>query len=314
MVEATVMIAAWNAADTIERSVASSLAQSGITTEVIVVDDVSRDETAVRAGAAGARILATPFNGGPAAARNRAIEAAEGDWIAVLDADDTMVPDRLRRMADLGTAMQADVVLGNFRKVDESGAPMEPEPFLVGPEYDAPQAWGLERFVAGNQVAPGSRPLGYLKPLFRRNFLEKNGLRYDVRLRNGEDCHLIFACLAAGAKVVYSPPADYLYTVRRGSISHRADPAHIEALIAADDDFLARHADALSPREQALFASRRRALAELKDSEEVLQALKALRPVTALAALARRPSAAGRVLEQLLEAGRKRARDRRPAL
>lgn len=250
----------------------------------------------------GARVLRTGENGGPATARNRAIAEATGEWLAVLDSDDAMEPGRLRRMIDLGHEVKADVVLGNFRTVDEAGKAIGPAAFLEGRGFDMPRVWTLEDFVAGNQVTRGSRPFGYLKPVFRRAFLQETGLRYDPGLRNGEDCHMIFACLAAGATVVFAPWPDYIYSSRRGSISHRVDPAHMDALIEADAAFVARHGAQMTPRTRTLFDFRRTALACLRDSEIVLMALKAARPGRALAVLVRRPSVAGRVMAQLGEA------------
>jgi succinoglycan biosynthesis protein ExoU len=62
-----VVIAAWNAAPTIGRAIASALVQPEVA-EVIVVDDASADETMAAALAA---------DDGPAAARNRAIAESE---------------------------------------------------------------------------------------------------------------------------------------------------------------------------------------------------------------------------------------------
>ena len=208
MSEATVVIAAWHAAGTVGRSVSSALRQTDIETEAVVVDDASCDTTAKVAEEAGARVFRLASNGGPSAARNRALAEAQGLWIAVLDADDTMRPGRLRDMVDLGMRMEADIVLGNFQRIDENDNFLEDTPFLYGPTFERPCVWTLEDYLAGNQLVPGSRPLGYLKPLFRKEFLETTGLRYDLSLRNGEDFHLILASLAAGGRVVYSPAPD----------------------------------------------------------------------------------------------------------
>ncbi|WP_428929743.1 glycosyltransferase family 2 protein [Marinibacterium sp. SX1] len=306
MPEATVIIAAWNAAETIDRCVRSALSQTDVTVEAIVVDDASPDDTSARADATGARVFRLPENGGPAVARNRALDEARTDWLAVLDSDDTMADDRLSRMISVAETHGADVVLGNFRYANEDGAPLVQAPFLPCDADAAPQHWSFEHFVAGNQVTPGSRALGYLKPLFRRSFLENHKIRYNPALRNGEDCHMIYACLAAGARVVFDPLPGYNYTVRRGSISHRVDPRHIDALMAADAAFVQRHAAELTPKLKALFASRHDGLSTLKQSEEAMIALKSGRPATAVAALAKKPSATGRFARQLLEAGRKR--------
>ena len=56
------------------------------------------------------RILSNPENLGPAATRNRGIEAANGDWIAVLDADDAYAPGRLARLIDVARREDAAVV------------------------------------------------------------------------------------------------------------------------------------------------------------------------------------------------------------
>ncbi|MEM7645010.1 MAG: glycosyltransferase family 2 protein, partial [Pseudomonadota bacterium] len=101
-IKATVIIAAWNAEAELSRSLRSALAQA-IPVEVIVADDASTDGTASLVetmAQADPRVVLVrqAVNGGPGAARNVAIEAARGDWIAVLDADDTMRPDRLAKM------------------------------------------------------------------------------------------------------------------------------------------------------------------------------------------------------------------------
>ena len=213
---ATVVIAAFHAAGTVGRSVSSALRQTDIETEAVVVDDASCDTTAKVAEEAGARVFRLASNGGPSAARNRALAEAQGLWIAVLDADDTMRPGRLRDMVDLGMRMEADIVLGNFQRSDENDNFLEDTPFLYGPTFERPCVWTLEDYLAGNQLVPGSRPLGYLKPLFRKEFLETTGLRYDLSLRNGEDFHLILASLSAVVRVVYSTATYYLYTICYG--------------------------------------------------------------------------------------------------
>lgn len=98
----TAILPAYQAADTLARAVGSVQAQTRTDWELLVVDDGSRDSTAVIAqglAEADARIsvLHQPANSGAAAARNRAIRAARGRYIAFLDADDTWEPDKLAR-------------------------------------------------------------------------------------------------------------------------------------------------------------------------------------------------------------------------
>jgi len=70
--------------------------------ELILVDDASSDDSVavVEQTANGdprVHIIPQTANSGPAAARNRALEAASGQWIAVFDSDDFMVPQRLEQ-------------------------------------------------------------------------------------------------------------------------------------------------------------------------------------------------------------------------
>ncbi len=65
-----------------------------------MVDDGSRDDTAAIVEALAATdprvvLLRQPENGGVSAARNRALEAARGEWIAFVDADDRLLPGGL---------------------------------------------------------------------------------------------------------------------------------------------------------------------------------------------------------------------------
>lgn len=89
----TVVMPAFNSAGTIGAALESIRSQTLRPDQVIVVDDGSSDQTAVVAERAGARVIRQP-NGGPGAARNTGIRAAETPWIALLDADDIALPNR----------------------------------------------------------------------------------------------------------------------------------------------------------------------------------------------------------------------------
>ena len=309
MADATVIIAAWNAEDTVGASINSALGQSDVVVEVVVIDDASTDSTtAVAQAHSGCRVITLSENGGPSAARNAGLDASTGDWIVVLDADDTMHPARVRRMIDAAQAAKADIVLGSFARRDETGAPIE-EPSILGPnEFGPSERLTTERYIRENSGRMGVRSLGYLKPLMRRACLEDLGLRYDPSLRNSEDFHLILEAIQAGAQVIVSTAPDYYYTVRPGSISYRINPTHIERLVQADDAFAARHAGALSQEAKDLMVARRAGLVQMMEGERVMQALKERRLGQALRLIASRPSSLGWVMAQVLEALGKRLR------
>jgi glycosyltransferase involved in cell wall biosynthesis len=102
----SVVIPAYNAAHFLPRSLASVFAQTLPPNEVIVVDDGSTDHTSEVADALGARVIRQE-NRGLAAARNTGIQNASGEWIALLDADDSWLPEKLARQAAL---IQPEVV------------------------------------------------------------------------------------------------------------------------------------------------------------------------------------------------------------
>ncbi len=95
----SVVIAAFNAADTLEQTIESVLAQSrvGFRIEIVIVDDGSTDSTweLLKGHAGHVRAVRQP-NSGIGAARNRGMREARGDFIALLDADDLCDPARLQ--------------------------------------------------------------------------------------------------------------------------------------------------------------------------------------------------------------------------
>jgi hypothetical protein len=97
----SVIVPAYNAAGTVERTVSSALKQTYSNLEVLVVDDGSQDATAElvrRMAARDDRIkLLQKANGGLVSARNHGIAHARGEFIAPLDADDLWHPHKLKK-------------------------------------------------------------------------------------------------------------------------------------------------------------------------------------------------------------------------
>jgi GT2 family glycosyltransferase len=96
MLPVTVIIPAYNRADTVARAVASALDQRPAPpAEVVVVDDGSVDDTAAVAERAGAQVVRHASNRRLGAARNTGLLHATQPWIALLDSDDEWLPHHL---------------------------------------------------------------------------------------------------------------------------------------------------------------------------------------------------------------------------
>lgn len=225
-----VLIAVWNDARTIERAVRSALSDP-LVNNVIVIDDASTDDTASVVGSlqeqAADRLIYRRLekNGGPAVARNRGLDASTAPWVAILDGDDYFLPNRIKALLDASEG--ADFVADDQVQIKEDGGETE---FLIG--HGALMTIDLATFVTEN-LSKGPRlrkEYGFLKPIMRRSFLDAHQLRYDERLRLGEDFALYTRALAAGAVFRVIPERTYGSVVRSGSISGHHSKADLERL------------------------------------------------------------------------------------
>ena len=200
----SVVVPARNEAGQIGRCVAALLAQDAMVVEIVVVDDGSRDATAVEADRAGARVVAAPPPGAGQAGKAAACavgarEAAAGRWLAFVDADVVLAPEAISRLLaacrDLGAvagsplARQATETLwealllpdlglavAERLDLDAVGDPTRPEAFLSGQCLlvwrDAYGAVGGFEAVAGSLV----------EDVALARWLKAAGGRLEVRL------------------------------------------------------------------------------------------------------------------------------------
>lgn len=105
-----------DAEESVGRAIKSALA---IVDEVVVVDTGSVDNTRLIVEGYGARVIEYRWADDFAAARNVGIDAAYGDWILVLDADEVLEPIR---PVEIGRMLSDDRALAYFAEVLESGA------------------------------------------------------------------------------------------------------------------------------------------------------------------------------------------------
>jgi len=119
-----VVIPAYQAEQTISAVVKAVIAQG---LPVIVVDDASRDKTALVAHEAGARVIRRQVNGGKGTAVREGLQAAleqRCQWVLTMDADGQHLPAEIPRFLEEAAKGEAQIVLGN-RMWHPKGMPLE---------------------------------------------------------------------------------------------------------------------------------------------------------------------------------------------
>ncbi|WP_134093766.1 glycosyltransferase family 2 protein [Novosphingobium sp. PhB55] len=218
----SVILAAYNCADFVERSIGSALDQQGLSVEIVAVNDCSTDATldvlqAIARKDPRLRVIDSKENLGPSGARNLAFDHAAGEWGAVLDADDALEPGALSRLVQIAEDRDADIVAGSIRFFSHQRQEVSGPVF----QENAPiTTLSLGDFVEAARPANREPDYGLLKPLFRIAFLNDNGLRYRTDIRHGEDFHFIIDALSKGAKYVLAREVlSYIYTTRDSGLS-----------------------------------------------------------------------------------------------
>ena len=193
---------------TLPEALRSLSAQTDGDWEALLIDDASRDGSVDLARAAAVRdprlhLIHDPTRTtarGVAASRNLGIAAAQGRYLALLDADDRWLPEKLahqRRAFEAG----ADIVFSAYRRIDEAGRPLGTVPAR------ARVAWADA--LAGN-------PIGCLTGAWRRDrFPEARMPLRDMH----EDYAFWLMLLRSGAVAQGLPEVLAEYRVRPGSVS-----------------------------------------------------------------------------------------------
>ncbi|MBB2909367.1 glycosyltransferase involved in cell wall biosynthesis [Streptosporangium becharense] len=195
-VDVTVIVPVHNCRSYLDRCLTSLLVQR-VALEIVVVDDGSTDGGAdlldlyasYHRGVV--RVIRQEASGGAGRPRNVGLAHARGRYVFFCDADDYLGPEALERMLAMADRNGSDIVLGK----------------IVGHDRRAPVSMfreNAERVPLGDSAVYNS--LSCFK-LFRREMLERYGIRFDETLLVGED--LVFTAHAYCHAEVISVVADY---------------------------------------------------------------------------------------------------------
>lgn len=284
-------VACYNAMPHLPYAIESALMQSNVNVEVLIVDDGSSDgslECAQDLAAQDSRVVVhrTPVNSGPGGARNIALNVMKGSWYAVLDSDDLIDPDRARILIEAAEEAGADLIADDLLVFGEG---IEEQRFLSA-DWPAGGRWlELDFYFSQSPLFSKVPNPGFLKPMIRRNVIEDLGLRYNEALRIAEDDELIVRLLMAGKRYYVLPKPLYRYRKHVNSISHRLSVEHVKLMMQSERVLRAK----LQERGEISHSYRKRwyALERAVSFSKAVAALKARRPVAAIMAVLRKPSA-----------------------
>lgn len=119
----SIIVPVYNREDCIERCIESIMAQTLRNIEIIVVDDGSQDNTAqILSDISDERLhVIRQRNTGQGYARNAGLDAANGEYAAFVDSDDTIEPHMLENMYNAAKASDADAVQCNMLDIYPNG-------------------------------------------------------------------------------------------------------------------------------------------------------------------------------------------------
>jgi glycosyltransferase involved in cell wall biosynthesis len=253
MPKVSVIIPAYNVERYIAQAIASVLAQSWTDFELLVIDDGGADASAAIARAtpdARVRVISQP-NRGLAGARNTGIRAAQGQYLAFLDADDLWAPSKLaQHVAHLDADPDVGVSYSASAFINDAGQPLH---YGQHPKLSGVSARDV---LLRNPVGNGSAPVIRRSALQAISFAAPSGPAgerwyFDERFRQSEDieCWMRIA-LCTPWQFAGLGQALTLYRVNAGGLSAQLErqlaswEAMVSKLSLIAPAFMAEHAPA----------------------------------------------------------------------
>lgn len=196
----SIVVPVYNGEAYLPHCLSSLTGQSHPHIEILLIDDGSTDDSArlcreFTRHEPRARLIQTA-NRGPAAARNTGIEAATGDWLLFVDADDTLPGGAVAALLAAGQATAADLVAGDFEKrVDGRVVESGHDRYFAGSRTLGRAE--IRDYVTAYLGKPNRFPLLVYSwgRLFSLPLVRAHGVRFDEGLRTFEDVDFNFRCL-----------------------------------------------------------------------------------------------------------------------
>ena len=225
--QVSVIIAAFNAQDTLGKAVESVIAQHYKAHEIIIVDDASSDDTLAVAKRYASRhenikVLTLEENVGPSQARNLALNCVQGDWVAVLDADDAFLPERLMQLLTSANAHRLDMIADSYY--------LSPSQTQVSAKTRMTSLFIKDQVTEVDSANFVRHGLGSVKPLIRKAVIDKYQLSFSADVRSGEDMLLYTQLLMHDVRFGFLNTPLYIRTELPSSLSRGDKMAFLEGV------------------------------------------------------------------------------------
>lgn len=228
----SVCVCAYNAEQTISRTIESLLAQTYSNFEIVVINDGSTDETRAiveryQQKADGRIVLKSIPNGGLANARNEALRLCTGDFYINLDADDYLEPDTFEKaIAVMQADPETDICFYGYKDFDEDGVLLSS--YADEMHYPDEPLTGFEAFVLRLRryiwICQGNA-------VYRMSLIRENGITNHPGKNQGEDMYFISRCLLAARKVSCFRGDNFCCMTRKNSMNHETyNPSFLQNL------------------------------------------------------------------------------------
>ncbi len=219
----SIIVPVYNAEKFLSPCVESILAQTYPHLEIILVDDGSTDASAkiceeYAKKDTHVRVIHQP-NGGVSAARNTGLQAASGEYIGFVDADDAVCPTMYRALLEAIENTQSDLACCNYVTKQRHTPLSVPRPAQTGVQVYTDKT-ALFCLLATSKQFSGT----VWNKLYRKRALRS--ARFNPRLGRAEDTQWLLQVLQGMHRAVCIP--DYLYLHYRvsTSITHQAHFTH----------------------------------------------------------------------------------------
>lgn len=203
----SIIVPVYNSEKTLHRCVDSILNQTFDDWELLLIDDGSKDSSGDICdyySSKDKRIRTFhKENGGASSARNLGLDNACGDWVTFCDSDDFVYPDWLNNYV-VNISDDIDLICQSF-ECDKILIDELRDTRVFGINYRGDVKEGVLRL---NDIYS----LGYtVVKLFRRNILESNKLRFDIRYNYWEDQEFCFRYFCCIKDIVCTDKVGYFY-------------------------------------------------------------------------------------------------------